>query len=141
MGTCRLTGEFIGGRLWRLGAVAVTIYELLFAHARYRQGLASNSLWESGICASTVRARVSHGLTCTRGHRVAAARHLLCCFRTHSGVPGAPRHSSSRQYAPMSSREELQSAKNKLAAGSLSIPALGLAELSSLLPSSPPHMT
>ena len=33
VGSCRMTGELMYCRLWRLGAVAVSIYKLLFAHA------------------------------------------------------------------------------------------------------------
>lgn len=73
MGTCRLTGEFIGGRLWRLGVVAVTIYELLFAHTR-STGVGQQLVVGKWDFSEDAWARVFHGLICTYGHRMAVAR-------------------------------------------------------------------
>ena len=89
MGTCRLTSELIDCRLWRFGAVAVAIYKLLFARARYRQGLtlASSSLWGSGTCAATL----SHGLSCMCGRRMAICcfvfPHATACWRLYISLP------------------------------------------------------
>jgi len=137
--TCRLTGEFIGDRVGRLGAIAVTTYELLFAHARSTwvdQQLLQEK-WD--LCKHGKGARVSRLDLYARASRGRSSASVVL-------IPHTLRRARCstplffETVRPMSLQEGLQNAENKLATSSLSIPTLDPTGLSSLPPSSPSHM-